>query len=157
MGNSDGALGVVARDGRLPAKIASMIGLDAGRSFFTGGEEEAGLRCVALRLDVRHGVGRADPFVIDTTRSRSNGTGTITFPSEAMAFDLTGYPKDRIELRLPGSVHVGGTIKQPDVAIPPQVKSVGNIFKAIGRAIRGDQGPLAPNEDSDAMDRRVLN
>jgi uncharacterized protein involved in outer membrane biogenesis len=157
VGNSDGMLGVIAGDGRLPAKIASMIGLDAGRSFFTGGEEEAGLRCVALRLDVRHGVGRADPFVIDTTRSRSDGTGTITFPSEAMAFDLTGYPKDRIVLRLPGSVHVGGTIREPDVIIPPQVKSVGNIFKAIGRAIRGDQGPLATDADCATLARRVLN
>lgn len=157
VGHSDGMLGVMARDGRLPAKIASMIGLDAGRSFFTHGDEEAGLRCVALRLDVRGGVGRADPFVIDTTRSRSDGTGTITFPSEALAFDLEGHPKDRIVLRLPGSLHIGGTIKQPDAVVPPHVKSVGNIFKAIGRAIRGDQGPLATDADCAVLARRVLN
>jgi uncharacterized protein involved in outer membrane biogenesis len=156
VGNSDGRIGVVARDGRLPAKIASMIGLDAGRSLFTGGDEEAGLRCVALRLDVRHGVGRADPFVIDTTRSRSDGTGAVTFPSESVALDMTGHPKGKIVLRLPGSLHIGGTIKQPDAFIPHRVKSVGNIFKAIGRAIRGDQGPLATDADCGALARRVL-
>ncbi|MDB5675647.1 MAG: hypothetical protein JWM65_2629 [Sphingomonas bacterium] len=156
VGNSDGMLGVMARDGRLPAKIASMIGFDAGRSLFTGGDEEAGLRCVALRLDMRHGVGRANPFIIDTTRSQSAGTGTIAFPSEALAFEMTGRPKDRIVLRLPGSLYIGGTIKQPDVVIPPQVKSVGNIFKAIGRAIRGDQGPLATDADCAGLARRVL-
>ncbi|MDH7972700.1 AsmA family protein [Sphingomonas sp. AR_OL41] len=156
VGNSDGTLGVVARHGRLPAKIASMIGFDAGRSLFTGGDEEAGLRCVALRLDLRHGIGRADPFVIDTTRSQSNGSGTITFPAETLALDMTGRPKDRIVLRLPGSLHIGGTIKQPEPVIPPGVKSVGNIFKAIGRAIRGDQGPLARDADCAGLARRVL-
>lgn len=156
VGNGDGTLGVIARDGRLPAKIASMIGFDAGRSLFTGGGEEAGLRCVALRLDVRHGVGRADPFVIDTTRSQSRGTGTITFPAETLNFEMVGHPKDRVVLRLPGSLHIGGTIKQPDVVIPPEVKSVGNIFKAIGRAIRGDQGPLASDADCGALARKVL-
>jgi uncharacterized protein involved in outer membrane biogenesis len=156
VGNSDGRIGVVARDGRLPAKIASMIGLDAGRSLFTGGDEEAGLRCVALRLDLRHGIGRADPFVIDTTRSRSDGTGTVTFPSEAVSLDMPGRPKDRIVLRLPGSLHIGGTIKQPDAFVPREVKSVGNIFKAIGRAIRGDQGPLATDADCAGLARRVL-
>jgi len=156
VGNSDGRIGVVARDGRLPARIASMIGLDAGRRLFTGEGEEAGLRCVALRLDVRHGVGRADPFVIDTTRSRSDGTGTITFPSEAVSLDMTGRPKERIVLRLPGSLHIGGTIKQPQASVPPEVKSIGNIFKAIGRAIRGDQGPLASDADCAELARRAL-
>jgi uncharacterized protein involved in outer membrane biogenesis len=156
VGNSDGNIGVVARDGRLPAKIASMIGFDAGRSLLTGSSEEAGLRCVALRLDMRRGVGRANPLVIDTTRSQSSGTGTITFPSEAVALDMVGRPKGRIVLRLPGSLHIGGTVKQPDVMIPPQVKSVGNIFKAIGRAISGDQGPLATDADCAGLARRVL-
>jgi hypothetical protein len=156
VGNGDGSIGVVARDGRLPAKIASMIGFDAGRSVFTGGDEQAGLRCVALRLNVRRGAGRADPFVIDTTRSRSDGTGTITFPSEALSLDMTGRPKERIVLRLPGSLHIGGTIKKPEPVIPPEVKSVGNIFKAIGRAIRGDQGPLATDADCAGLARHVL-
>ncbi len=156
VGNSDGRIGVVARDGRLPAKIASMIGFDAGRSLFTGGGEEAGLRCVALRLDLHHGVGRADPFVIDTARSRSDGSGTITFPTEALSLDMTGRPKGHIVLRLPGSLHIGGTIKQPDVIIPHEVKSIGNIFKAIGRAIRGDQGPLATDADCAALAIRAL-
>lgn len=156
VGNSDGRIGLVARDGRLPAKIASMIGLDAGRGFFTGEDEEAGLRCVALRLDVRHGVGRADPFIIDTTRSRSDGNGTVTFPSETVSLDMIGRPKERIVLRLPGSLHIGGTIKQPDAFVPREVKSIGNIFKAIGRTIRGDQGPLASDADCTELARRAL-
>jgi uncharacterized protein involved in outer membrane biogenesis len=156
VGNSDGRIGLMARDGRLPAKIASMIGLDAGRRFFTGEGEEAGLRCVALRLDIRRGIGRADTFVIDTTRSRSDGSGTVTFPSEAVSLDMTGRPKERIVLRLPGSLHIGGTIKQPEAFAPPEVKSLGNIFKAIGRAIRGDQGPLASDADCGGLAAHVL-
>ena len=156
VGNSDGRIGVVARDGRLPAKIASMIGLDAGRSLFTGGGEEAGLRCAVLRLDLRHGVGRAGPFIIDTTRSQSTGSGTITFPAETVALEMTGYPKGRVVLRLPGAMRIGGTIKQPDVVIPHEVKSIGNIFKAIGRALHGDQGPLATDADCVGLAKRAL-
>jgi hypothetical protein len=164
-GTMSGTLRVDQRGGR-PVPIVtvdlaireSSLGVIAGTAggLFTGGDEEAGLRCVALRLDLRHGIGRADPFVIDTTRSQSNGSGTITFPAETLALDMTGRPKDRIVLRLPGSLHIGGTIKQPEPVIPPGVKSVGNIFKAIGRAIRGDQGPLARDADCAGLARRVL-
>jgi hypothetical protein len=36
------------------------------------------------------------------------------------------------------------------------VKSVGNIFKAIGRAISGDNGPRATDADCGALAARAL-
>ncbi len=156
VGRSSGRIGVVARDGQLPAKLASYLGFDAGRGLFTGSDEEAGLRCMALRLDVRGGVGHAGPMVIDTTRSQARGDGTVTFPGETLDLNLVGQPKQKIVLRLPGAILVRGTIERPDISAQEGMKSAGNIMKAIGRAISGDQGPLAEDADCDALARRAL-
>jgi len=156
VGASDGTIGLVARDGVLPAKIASFLGLDLGRGLFTDKDTQSTLRCAIVRLSVRRGVGTADPFLIDTTRSQANGTGTISFPSEQIALRLTGAPKDKSVLRLPGSLIIGGSIKMPDVALAPGTKSVGNIFKAIGQSIAGKQGPRATDADCAGLAARTL-
>ncbi|MEG3151798.1 AsmA family protein [Sphingomonas sp. ZT3P38] len=156
VGRSDGTIGLVARDGTLPAKIASLLGFDAVRGILTDEAERAGLRCAVLRLDVRRGVGRVDPFTIDTTRSQTNGQGTISFPSEAIAMQLTGAPKAKTILRFPGSLTVGGSIKEPDVRLPANAKSAGNFLKAIGRSITGKQGPRATNADCAGLAARAL-
>jgi hypothetical protein len=157
VGTSDGRIGFVARDGVLPARVAAALGFDAGRAFFADPEGEAGLRCVIVPLMVRHGRGTLDPaMVVDTSQSQLHGQGTIDFPSEAMAIRLTGAPKHGSILRLPGSASIGGTIREPQVVVPPEVKSVGNILKAIGRAITGDQPPVAVDADCAALSAAAL-
>ena len=156
VGASNGTIGVVARDGTLPAKVASELGFDVVRGLFGSGDGPAGLRCVVLRLAVRDGVGTADPFLIDTTASQANGHGTITFPSEAMGLSLVGSPKGNVIIKLPGAIIVSGSIREPHVGATPGVKSVGNIFKAIGRAISGDNGPRARDADCGALAARAL-
>ena len=148
VGRSDGTIGLVARDGTLPAKIASLLGFDAVRGILTDEAEQAGLRCAVLHLDVRRGVGRVDPFTIDTTRSQTNGQGTIIFPSEAIAMQLTGAPKAKTILRFPGSLTVGGSIKEPDVRLPADAKSAGNFPKGAR--------PLDHRQTGPARDRRRL-
>jgi uncharacterized protein involved in outer membrane biogenesis len=156
VGNANGSIGLVVRDGGLPAKVAAMIGFDASRALTTDDDARAGLRCIVLRLDMRRGAGRVDPLVLDTTLSQSNGQGSVTFPAEALAITLTGAPKQKSVLRLPGSVIVAGTIRDPDVSIPPKVKSVGNVLKAIGRSITGKQGPKASDADCATLSARAL-
>ena len=156
IGASNGTIGLVARDGTLPADIASQLGFDVVHGLFGSGDEPAGLRCIVLRLGVRNGVGTADPFLIDTTASQAIGHGTITFPSEAMGLSLNGTPKGNVIIKLPGAIIVSGTIREPHVGVTPGVKSVGNIFKAIGRAISGDNGPRATDADCEGLARRAL-
>ncbi|MDB5704493.1 MAG: asmA family protein [Sphingomonas bacterium] len=156
VGRSDGTIGLVARNGTLPAKIASLLGFDAVRGILTDEAERAGLRCAVLRLAVRRGIGTVDPFVIDTTRSGTTGQGRIVFPSEAIAMKLTGAPKAKTILRFPGSLIVGGTIKAPDVHLPADAKSAGNFFKALGRSITGTQGPRATDADCAGLAARAL-
>jgi uncharacterized protein involved in outer membrane biogenesis len=156
VGNADGRIGLIARDGALPAKVASELGFDLGRTLTTGDDKQAGLRCAAIGLAMRQGTGTLDPMVIDTTRAQSRGAGTIRFPQEALAIRLTGAPKQKSVLRLPAAILVGGTIKQPQVDLQKGAKSVGNILKAIGQSITGDQPPRATDADCSALTAHAL-
>lgn len=156
VGDGDGRIGLVARDGALPARIASALGFDVARALTADADARAGLRCAVIALDVHGGHGTLDPMVIDTTRAQSHGVGTITFPGEALAIRLTGAPKAKSVLRLPAAIIVGGTVKEPDVDLQKGSKSVGNILKAIGRSITGDQAPRAADADCDALAKQAL-
>jgi uncharacterized protein involved in outer membrane biogenesis len=156
VGNANGTIGFVARDGQLPQGIAAALGFDAARALLAKDGERAGLRCVVLKLDVTRGHGRIDPMIVDTTASLLRGQGSVVFPGETLNIRLTGTPKQHALLRLPGSAYMTGTIERPAVTIPPEVKSVGNIFKAIGRAITGKQGPNARDADCSGLAARVL-
>lgn len=156
VGNADGSIGLVARDGDLPAGIANALGFDAARALLADDDERAGLRCMVLRLDMKRGRGRVDPLIVDTTASQLHGAGSVVFPDETLDIRLTGAPKRDALIRLPGSAYLTGTIQRPSVVIPREVKSVGNVFKAIGRAITGKQGPVATDADCAGLAARVL-
>lgn len=156
VGNANGTIGFVARDGQLPQGIAAALGFDAARALLAKDGERAGLRCVVLKLDVTRGHGRINPMIVDTTASLLRGQGSVEFPGETLNIRLTGTPKQHALLRVPGSAYMTGTIERPAVTIPPEVKSVGNIFKAIGRAITGKKGPTASDADCSGLAARVL-
>ncbi|MEH3157649.1 MAG: AsmA family protein [Sphingomonas taxi] len=156
IGRSDGRIGFTVRDGALPARYAAALGFDAGRALLADGDEQARLRCVVLALPVRGGRGTAAPLVVDTSASQLRGTGTIAFPAERIDLRLTGAPKGHSLLRLPGAAFVTGTLSAPQLTVPPQVKSAGNVFKAIGRAITGRQGPSATDADCAGLAERAL-
>lgn len=156
VGNSSGRIGLAARDGELPKEIAEALGFDAGGALLARQEDRATLRCVVVGLTMRDGSGRAGPFVVDTSQSRLDGQGTIAFPDERLSIRLTGAPKHDAVLKLPGSATMTGTISEPNIHVPREVKSVGNVLKAIGRAITGRQGPAAQDADCGALTRQVL-
>ncbi|MFS0772683.1 AsmA family protein [Sphingomonas sp. 1P08PE] len=156
IGRSSGTIGFVVQDGRLPARYAAALGFDAGRALLAGEGDRAGLRCLIAELAMRGGTGRVSPLVVDTAISQLTGSGTVTFPDERLALSLTGAPKREVILRIPGTATVAGTIRSPDLVIPPQVKSVGNILKAIGRRIGGNSGPVATDANCTALAARAL-
>jgi len=154
--HSNGFVGLVARDGPMPAKLASFLGLDVGRGTLTDEDKGATLRCLVMRLDVRDGLGRGNPILIDTSRSQSAVTGTVRFGPETVALAITGAPKHNSLLRLDTPVRVTGTIKDPEIGLPPRVKTVGSVLKMVGKAITGKQAPLATDADCAALARRAL-
>lgn len=156
IGRSTGSLGFVARDGSLPARYAAALGFDAGRALLAASGEPAALRCLVARLDMRGGTGRANSVIIDTALSQLTGSGTVSFPDERLDFSLRGTPKQKVMLRIPGSVMMTGTLQQPSLVVPPQVKSAGNILKAIGDRVVGRTGPLATDANCAALATRAL-
>jgi uncharacterized protein involved in outer membrane biogenesis len=156
VGTSNGSIGLAATNGILPARIAALIGFDVGRGLTTDTSQTAALRCAVGRFVVRGGRAVADPLLIDTSMSQSRGSGTITFPQEALALSLTGAPKQDSTLRLPGSVTLAGTIRTPQLTLPKESRSLGNVLKGIGRAITGHQGPRATDADCGALVARAL-
>ena len=126
------------------------------RALLAGESERARLRCVVVGLKVTDGLGHAAPMIVDTSASQLRGTGTVRFPAERLDMRLTGAPKSDGLLRLPGAAFLTGTLSAPEIVVPAQVKSVGNVLKALGRAITGKQEPRAGDADCAALSARVL-
>ena len=137
VGNSNGTMGAITRRGSMPTRLAGLIGFDVGKVLFGKEEGREELRCGIIRLDMKRGRGAVDLLMVDTSISQTRGTGHISFPAEAFAITLTGAAKSKSALQLPGSVSLRGTIREPDIIVPEGTRSVGNIFKAVGRAIGG--------------------
>ncbi|MGK2912598.1 MAG: AsmA family protein [Sphingobium sp.] len=153
---SSGVIALVARDGTIPARTASLLGQDIGRGLTTDKDELATLRCIVTRLDVHDGLAQANPVVIDTTRALTRASGTINLKTEEMALALSGAPKTRSVLRLSGAVPIRGTIKSPSIVVPKETKSVGNVLKMLGRAIAGKQGATAQDADCRALAAQAM-
>lgn len=155
-GRGHGTVALVGRDGRIPAKTAALLGQDVGRGITAGKDDMASLRCLVVRLDVRGGVARPAPVVIDSSRAQTRVTGSIDLSDERLMLTLKGAPKSNSLLRLPGAIPIAGTIKTPDIRVPPKVKSVGGVLGMVASAIVGKQEPLAQDADCDGLARQAL-
>lgn len=156
VGRSRGHVGLVVRNGALPARYAKALGFDAAGALTTDEDSRSTLRCLVLTLPVRGGNGTVQSLVVDTSVSQLAGSGSIRFPDERIAISMTGAPKQKSLLRLPGEAHLTGTLSAPRLAIPEKTKSVGNILKAVGRTITGRQGALASDADCSSLSAQAL-
>jgi AsmA family protein len=153
---SNGMVTLVARDGTIPARTASLLGLDVGRGVTAGKEAQAGLRCLIARFDVRGGIARPDPVVIDTSRAQTRASGVIRLADERLALSVRGAPKRAGLLRFDDAIAVTGTIRQPQIHVPQAAKSVGGVLKMFGKAITGGQQPLAGDADCGALAAQAM-
>jgi len=157
VGRSTGSIALVGRTGRIPANIASYLGLDVGRGALVDGDKVATLRCMILRLEVKNGTGRMAPFLIDTSRSQSRFAGTVDLSDERLSLAMTGSPKKESLLRLTKPVPISGTIKAPSMRLPDGAKpNVGGVLKLLGDAIGGDRPPLAQDANCSALAAQAL-
>lgn len=156
IGRSNGSIALVAENGVIPARTASLLGQDVGRGLTTDKNEQAILRCMIARMDVSNGVARAAPILIDTSRAQTKANGSVNLANERLSLMLSGSPKKASLLRLPGAVPVAGTIKQPDIQVPKSAKSVGSVLGMLGKAITGKQGDLAGDADCRRLSAQAL-
>jgi hypothetical protein len=127
--------------------MAALLGFDIGKGILGGDAGTASLRCAVVALQMKKGQGTADQLLVDTSISQTTGQGQIAFPEERLDLRFAGAPKTKAALRLPGQIFVKGTLRAPQVVIPEGTKSAGVLFKALGRAITGKNGPQAKDAD----------
>ncbi len=156
VGRSSGTIALFSGAGTIPARAASLMGLDIGRGVTTDKATVAGLRCMAIRLDATGGTGRANPILIDTSRSQAKVTGVMHLNDETVAMTLTGAPKQTSLLRLDRPVGVNGNFQSPTLTPPPNISSAGSVLRMLGQAIAGKQGDLATDVDCGGLAERTL-
>ncbi|MES2494689.1 MAG: AsmA family protein [Pseudomonadota bacterium] len=156
IGRSTGMIGIVGRDGALPARTAALLGQDLLGGVLASKKEQAQLRCAIIRLDASGGIATADPILIDTTRGRTEIAGRIMLAEERLALEMRGMPKQHADLRLIGPILITGTLKEPSVALPAKGGVVGNLLKSVGRALDDKDMPVAVDADCAGLAARAL-
>ena len=69
---------------------------------------------------------------------------------------LTGAPKKRSLLRYDKPLPIGGTIREPEAFPPKGTRTVGSVLGMLGKAITGNQAPLATDANCTALSARAL-
>lgn len=156
VGASTGEIGLVARSGSLPENVAALIGFDLGKGLLGSKEKTTAMRCAVVGLAVNRGRGAIRTLVVDTDISQSVGSGTITFPAEALDLSVRGQPKGKALLRYDRPVRIGGTIRAPKVVTPPDMKSAGSILGVIGRSLGTSPTATASDADCETLSGHAL-
>lgn len=118
-GRITAATGRASISSRLDARLA----LNGGRLLRTmvEGTEQIPVRCGALELRVRDGVGRTERFVVETDRLKLLGSGSIDLPRQTLAMTLTPQRKQTALLALQRSIRVEGPLGAPRVTLDQPV------------------------------------
>ncbi|TAK14404.1 MAG: AsmA family protein [Rhizorhabdus sp.] len=155
VGRSTGRIALVARDGVLPDKAATLMGQELG-GIFKSDKAQARLRCIVVRLDARDGIATANPIMLDSSRAVTRAEGRLYLADERLALSVQGTPKRGDTLRIAGTIRVGGTIKAPEVGLSEGDGVVGALLKSVGRALDGKAEPVAADQDCAGLAARAM-
>lgn len=139
--HANGKIAFVASKGSVNRTAAFVLGQDLGGALVQKLRDEnaaAPLRCAILSFQVRNGVLRPAPFLIDTAISSGHGSGQIMLNGETVAIQINGAAKEKAALKLVDPIRVQGTLSHPAILIAERGKSKeksGGIVGAIGRSI----------------------
>ena len=78
---------------------------------------ESRVNCSVARFQVDQGVLTPESLIIDSTRSRINGKGTIDLPGNEIRLRLKPRPKQRSLINLATPVTIRGSLTEPNVQI----------------------------------------
>jgi uncharacterized protein involved in outer membrane biogenesis len=141
----DGSLGLALTGGSIDNRLlGSMLGkvLDAVNALDLvgkGGTSE--LRCFAMRMEARHGIGTVQPLALASSLLTMTGSGTVNLGAETLAMQLR--PQARLggtEVVIP--VDVTGPIRDPKVGVNRAGAAEANIGTIAG-ALLG-KNPVLP-------------
>jgi len=78
---------------------------------------ESTVNCAVAKFQVDQGVLTSERLIIDSTRTRINGKGTIDLPANKIRLRLKPRPKQRSLINLATPVTIRGPLSDPDVQI----------------------------------------
>ena len=105
----------VSISSRLDARLA----LNGGRVLRTmlEGAEQIPVRCGALELRIRDGIGQAERLVIETDAMKLIGSGSIDLAAQSLALTLIPQRRQAALLTLDRSIRVAGPLDAPRVTL----------------------------------------
>jgi AsmA family protein len=117
LGSSNGQLSLAVEGGRISALLIELLSLDIPDIVMVLGARHATmeLRCAVGTLEVRNGVGRADPLVIDTDDTLVQVKGAVDMHNEVFDLELVSHPKDVSLVSLRTPILVKGPMRKPKV------------------------------------------
>lgn len=139
LATSSGTITAGMAGGRVSELGVWLINLNGGKliPLLFGGDRPTQIRCGAVGIDVKNGLGAVQVFVLDTDESRIDGSGSINLGTEQ--FDITLDPRSKRPgiLSLRGPVHISGTFRNADFGVSGQT-----IGRGMGAVALGILNPL---------------
>jgi AsmA family protein len=117
LGSGNGQVSLAVEGGRVSALLMALLELDVPEIVMVLGPKHAQveLRCGVGTFDVKSGVARTDPFVIDTDNSLVEVKGTVNLHDETYDLELASHPKDVSLVSLRTPILVKGSMRKPKV------------------------------------------
>jgi len=134
LATSNGTITAGMAGGRVSELGVWLINLHGGKliPLLFGGDRPTQIRCGAVGIDVKSGLGAVQVFVLDTDESRIDGSGSINLGSEQFDITLDPRPKKPGILSLRGPVHIYGTFRNADYGLSGQTIGRGISAVALG-------------------------
>ena len=121
-----GTLTAATSHASISSRLDARLALNGGRVLRTmfEGAEQIPVRCGALELRIRDGIGRVDRLVIETDGMMLVGTGRIDLPARSLALTLVPQRKQAALLALDRSIGVTGPLNAPRVTLDAALSSL---------------------------------
>ncbi|HVF63099.1 MAG TPA: AsmA family protein [Casimicrobiaceae bacterium] len=156
LGSSNGQINLAVDGGQISLLLVELLGLDLAEAVTLLGtrNRQVTLRCAIADLPVKDGVMQSQAFVIDTSDTLVNVTGSISLQSEQLALVFRPEPKDTSIFALRSPIHLKGPFKDPSVR--PEAGPI--VARVAGAVVLGSINPLlallpfietGPGKDSD--------
>ena len=132
LGSSNGQVSLAIEGGRVSTLLIELLSLDIPDIVMVLGAKHAQmeLRCGVGTFDVKAGVARADPFVVDTEDTLVQVRGAISLHDETYDLELVSHPKDVSLISLRTPIVVTGPLRKPKVR-----PKAGPILKRVAAAV----------------------
>ncbi len=117
LGASDGRLSIIMSGGQLNSLLLDLMTLDITKlllSLSDDSPEKTNIRCAVLDAPVESGVVKIRSFVVDTEDTQLAVEGALNLQTEKPDLTISPHPKNPRFFSIRSSVHVSGTLKDPD-------------------------------------------